>query len=81
MKRPEVSRNKEARVVIPGGRGVMITVSLTVNGESVSAETESDTLLSEFIRENLKMTGTHIGCDTSQCGACVVLVDGDSVKS
>ena len=59
----------------------MATVSLTVNGEAVSAEAETDTLLVDFIRENLGMTGTHVGCDTSQCGACVVMVNGDSVKS
>ena len=59
----------------------MATVSLTVNGKEVSAEASADTLLVSFIRENLGMTGTHVGCDTSQCGACVVLVNGDSVKS
>ena len=59
----------------------MATVSLTVNGKAVSAEAETDTLLVDFIRENLGMTGTHVGCDTSQCGACVVMVNGDSVKS
>ena len=59
----------------------MATVSLTVNGKAVSAETDADTLLVNFIRENLGMTGTHVGCDTSQCGACVVMVNGDSVKS
>ena len=59
----------------------MSTVSMTVNGQAVSADVEPDTLLVEFIRENLGLTGTHVGCDTSQCGACVVLVDGDSAKS
>jgi len=59
----------------------MATVSLTVNGKAVSAEADADTLLVNFIRENLGMTGTHVGCDTSQCGACVVMVNGDSVKS
>ena len=59
----------------------MATVSLTVNGKAMSAETSADTLLVNFIRENLGMTGTHVGCDTSQCGACVVMVNGDSVKS
>lgn len=59
----------------------MSTVSLTVNGKAVSADAEADTLLVDFIRENLGMTGTHVGCDTSQCGACVVMLDGDSVKS
>ena len=59
----------------------MPTVSLTVNGNSVSAEIENRTLLVDLIRENLSLTGTHVGCDTSQCGACVVHVDGRSVKS
>ena len=59
----------------------MPTVSMTVNGKSVSGDVEARTLLVEFIRENLGLTGTHVGCDTSQCGACVVHVDGQSVKS
>ena len=59
----------------------MATVSLTVNGKAMSAEASADTLLVNFIRENLGMTGTHVGCDTSQGGACVVMVNGDSVKS
>ncbi len=56
-------------------------VSLTLNGEAVSAEVDSRTLLVEVIRETFLKTGTHVGCDTSQCGACVVHVDGRSVKS
>jgi len=59
----------------------MTTVSLTVNGKPVSADIEDRTLLVYFLRENLRLTGTHIGCDTSQCGACVVHVDGRAVKS
>jgi carbon-monoxide dehydrogenase small subunit len=59
----------------------MPKVSLTVNGESASAEVEGRTLLVELLREKLGLTGTHVGCDTSQCGACVVLVDGQAVKS
>lgn len=59
----------------------MPTVSMTVNGKAVSADVEERTLLSSYLRDSLGMTGTHIGCDTSQCGACVVHVDGDSVKS
>ncbi|MBX6322400.1 MAG: (2Fe-2S)-binding protein [Rhodospirillaceae bacterium] len=59
----------------------MPTVSMTVNGKAVSAEVEPRTLLVHFLREKLGLTGTHIGCDTSQCGACVVHVDGKSVKS
>ncbi|MGB0694546.1 MAG: (2Fe-2S)-binding protein [Rhodospirillaceae bacterium] len=59
----------------------MPTVSMTVNGRQVSGDVEARTLLVDFIRENLALTGTHVGCDTSQCGACVVHVDGVSVKS
>ena len=59
----------------------MAKISLTVNGKAVSAEVEGRTLLVELLREKLGLTGTHIGCDTSQCGACVVHVNGDSVKS
>ena len=58
-----------------------LTVSMTVNGKAVSREVEPRTLLVQFLREQLGLTGTHVGCDTSQCGACVVLVDGRSVKS
>ena len=59
----------------------MTTVSLTLNGKAVSAGVPDNTLLVSFIRETMGMTGTHIGCDTSQCGACVVHVNGESVKS
>ncbi len=59
----------------------MPKISFTLNRLSVSAEAEADTLLVDFIRENLGQTGTHLGRDTSQCGACVVFVNGDSVKS
>ncbi|MBO6558889.1 MAG: (2Fe-2S)-binding protein [Nisaea sp.] len=59
----------------------MTTVSMTVNGKAVSGEVEPRTLLVQFIREQLRLTGTHVGCDTSQCGACVVHVNGNSVKS
>ncbi len=59
----------------------MPTVSMTVNGKSVSGEVEARTLLVEYLRENLSLTGTHVGCDTSQCGACVVHVDGKAVKA
>ena len=55
------------------------TVSFTLNGEPVSAEVDSRTLLFDMIREQLGRTGTHVGCDTSQCGACVIHVDGRSV--
>ena len=59
----------------------MTVVSMTVNGKPVSVDTEDRTLLVYFLREQLRLTGTHIGCDTSQCGACVVHVDGKAVKS
>ena len=58
-----------------------VTVSMTVNGKAVSAEVENRTLLVHYLRESLRLTGTHVGCDTSQCGACVVHVNGESVKS
>ena len=59
----------------------MTKVSMTVNGKSVSGEVKGNTLLSDFLREDLRLTGTHVGCDTSQCGACVVHVNGQAVKS
>ncbi len=59
----------------------MPVVSMQVNGQAVSHEVEARTLLVDFLRETLALTGTHVGCDTSQCGACVVLVGGTSVKS
>ena len=59
----------------------MPTVSMTVNGKAVSHEVEERTLLVQYLRETLRLTGTHVGCDTSQCGACVVHVNGDSMKS
>jgi len=59
----------------------MPTVSMTVNGKAVSADVDIRTLLVQYLRENLRLTGTHVGCDTSQCGACVVHLDGKAVKS
>ena len=59
----------------------MPQVTLTVNGKTSTVEVEGRTLLVELLREQLRLTGTHVGCDTSQCGACVVHVDGESVKS
>ena len=59
----------------------MPTINMTVNGKPVTSHVEGRTLLVRFLRENLRLTGTHVGCDTSQCGACVVLVDGKSIKS
>ena len=59
----------------------MTKVTLEVNGKKVSKEVPDHTLLSVFLRDNLNLTGTHVGCDTSQCGACVVHVNGKSIKS
>jgi len=59
----------------------MSKVSMSVNGRSMSGDAEGRTLLSSFLRETLGLTGTHVGCDTSQCGACVVHVNGEAVKS
>ena len=59
----------------------MSAVALTVNGKAVTGDVDPRTLLVQFLRENLRLTGTHVGCDTSQCGACVVHVNGKAVKS
>jgi aerobic carbon-monoxide dehydrogenase small subunit len=59
----------------------MPTVSMTVNGKPVKGDVDSRTLLVQFLRETLRLTGTHVGCDTSQCGACVVHVNGKAIKS
>ena len=59
----------------------MTNVNLTLNGKAVSADVPDNTLLVSFIRETMALTGTHVGCDTSQCGACIVHVNGESVKS
>ncbi|WP_112805362.1 (2Fe-2S)-binding protein [Ensifer sp.] len=59
----------------------MAKITMTVNGRQVSGQCDDRTLLVHFIRENLGLTGTHVGCDTSQCGACVVHMDGRSIKS
>src|SRR4029078_12572265 len=58
-----------------------VKVSMTVNGKPVTVDVESRTLLVELIREHLRLTGTHIGCDTAQCGACTVHINGAAVKS
>jgi carbon-monoxide dehydrogenase small subunit len=60
---------------------VSVTLSLTVNGKTVAATVDPRTLLVEFLRNELALTGTHVGCDTGQCGACTVLVDGRAVKA
>ncbi|MEM8789539.1 MAG: (2Fe-2S)-binding protein [Pseudomonadota bacterium] len=59
----------------------MVDISMEVNGKTVSGSVEGRTLLVQFLREDLRLTGTHVGCDTGQCGACVVHVDGKSVKA
>ena len=59
----------------------MGVISLKINGKKISKEVSDNTLLSDFLRDKLALTGTHVGCDTSQCGACVVHLDGNSVKS
>lgn len=59
----------------------MTTITMRVNGKDVSGQAEGNTLLVNFLREDLKLTGTHVGCDTSQCGACVVHVNGEAVKA
>ncbi len=59
----------------------MAAVAMTVNGKSVTADIDPRTLLVQFLRETLRLTGTHVGCDTSQCGSCVVHVDGKAIKS
>tara|TARA_B100000614_G_scaffold222441_1_gene210214 strand:- start:209 stop:685 length:477 start_codon:yes stop_codon:yes gene_type:complete len=62
-------------------RGSMRKVTLEINGKKIEKEVQDNTLLSTLLREHLNLTGTHIGCDTSQCGACVVHVNGNSLKS
>ena len=59
----------------------MVAVSININGKKISKEVSDNTLLSDFLRDKLALTGTHVGCDTSQCGACVVHLNGNSVKS
>jgi len=59
----------------------MPKVSMTVNGKAVAAEVEARTLLVDFIREQLSLTGTHVGCDTAQCGACTIHLNGKAVKA
>ena len=59
----------------------MIKVNIKINGKKISKEVQDNTLLSDFLRDNLSLTGTHVGCDTSQCGACTIHLNGNSVKS
>jgi aerobic carbon-monoxide dehydrogenase small subunit len=76
---PAAAAGTDPTTTAPGARVVKINV--TVNGKPASAEIDARTLLVQFLRENLRLTGTHVGCDTSQCGACVVHLDGRAVKS
>jgi carbon-monoxide dehydrogenase small subunit len=78
--KPAATAATPARTTTTSG-GRMVKVSMTVNGKPVTAEVDARTLLVQFLRENLRLTGTHVGCDTSQCGACVVHLDGRAVKS
>ena len=59
----------------------MVTVKIKINGKIISKDIQDNTLLSDFLRDGLALTGTHVGCDTSQCGACVVHLNGNSIKS
>ena len=59
----------------------MVAVNVTINGKKISRNIQDNTLLSDFLRDNLSLTGTHVGCDTSQCGACTIHLNGNSVKS
>src|SRR5579872_3957724 len=74
-------RAEEGRLSTQGADTMATAVSMTVNGKTVSGSVEPRTLLVQFLREHLNLTGTHVGCDTSQCGACVVHVNGKAVKS
>jgi carbon-monoxide dehydrogenase small subunit len=79
-------KTSEAAPAAPGAQaapagGSTVHVSMTVNGKPASADVEARTLLVQFLREGLRLTGTHVGCDTSQCGSCVVHLDGKAVKS
>jgi carbon-monoxide dehydrogenase small subunit len=69
-----------ARAFIEGGN-VSVSLAMTVNGKPVTADVDTRTLLVDFLRNQLSLTGTHVGCDTAQCGACTVHVDGQAVKS
>ena len=59
----------------------MVSVNIKINGKKISKEIQDNVLLSDFLRDNLSLTGTHVGCDTSQCGACTIHLNGNSVKS
>jgi carbon-monoxide dehydrogenase small subunit len=73
--------NKHQLTPEPKEAAMTVRVSMTVNGKAVSGDVEERTLLVEFIRNNLRLTGTHVGCDTAQCGACTIHMNGRAVKS
>src|SRR6188472_4114682 len=77
----EFKRLRSRYAAVQLKRVLMAKISLIVNGNPVNAYVDPRTLLVQFLRENLRLTGTHVGCDTSQCGACVVHLDGRAVKS
>ena len=70
-----------AGIIFKGDNIIMAKVSVKINGKKITREISDNTMLSDFLRDGLGLTGTHVGCDTSQCGACVVHLDGNSVKS
>jgi aerobic carbon-monoxide dehydrogenase small subunit len=78
---PQVARAGDGQDDGQDGSGAMARLAMVVNGAERAAEAEGRTLLVEFLRDGLGLTGTHVGCDTGQCGACVVHVDGQPVKS
>jgi carbon-monoxide dehydrogenase small subunit len=78
---PAAADSAERKPTTTASGGRMVKINLTVNGKPVSADIDARTLLVQLLRENLRLTGTHVGCDTSQCGACVVHLDGRAVKS
>jgi aerobic carbon-monoxide dehydrogenase small subunit len=79
--RSEDPKGVETRMASTSTAPAKVAITVTVNGQAHSAEVEPRLLLVHFLRENLGLTGTHVGCDTSQCGACVVHMDGQPVKS
>src|SRR5581483_3937328 len=81
MQREAAFRDRPTFRQTAGGGEMSVRVSMTVNGRPVSAEIEPRTLLVNFIRDQLRLTGTHIGCDTAQCGACTIHLNGQAVKS
>jgi carbon-monoxide dehydrogenase small subunit len=77
----QYSQNKRPAILSPMEVHVSVSIAMTVNGAARSAEVDPRTLLADFLRVNLGLTGTHIGCDTAQCGACTVHLDGRAVKA